>query len=177
MIVIHPQDPSTAFLTALYEGRSDVDARLDEQTPNSQLMKSLRGARNVMMLGHGYKDGLYAFPLSDSARLRRIINANHVQFLRDKTCIGIWCYASHFATRYHLRGLFSGMIISEMQEATQNGVPTTEYELEQESHKFAERLRFCLDHYPLSEVPARFRLMDDVHSPLTEFNYQRLFFF
>ena len=177
MIVIHPKDPSTAFLTALYEGRNDVVERLDERTPNSQLMKSLKGTNEVMMLGHGYKDGLYALPITSGPKPRKIINASHVQFLRDKTCIGIWCCARNFAERYRLNGLFSGMIISEMQEAAQENISTTEQELEQENRKFAERLRFCLDHFPLCDVPAQFQLMDDVHSPLTEYNYQRLFFF
>ena len=46
-----------------------------------------------------------------------------------------------------------------------------------ENKKFAERLRDCINSYPLPQVPAKMAELDDVHSPLTEFNYSRLYYF
>ena len=60
----------------------------------------------------------------------------HVQFLRDKACIGIWCYANKFAEKYRIHGLFSGMIISGLQEAIDLGVPATKEEIDMEIEKF-----------------------------------------
>ena len=62
----------------------------------------------------------------------RMVNSSHVQFLRDKTCIGIWCKADQFAKDYKLHGLFSGMIISEMYEAIKEHITTTQEEIDRE---------------------------------------------
>ena len=37
--------------------------------------------------------------------------------LRRHPVIGIWCHANLFAERFRLHDLFSGMVISEMEEA------------------------------------------------------------
>ena len=100
-----------------------------------------------------------------------------MQFLRDKTCIGIWCHADQFAQRYQLHGLFSGMIISELQEAIDYGIEVTKDEIDREMVKFAQRLRHCIDNYDLEEVPMRMKELDDVKSALTTFNYDRLYYY
>ena len=41
----------------------------------------------------------------------------------------------------------------------------------------AGRLKFCIERYELQEVPARMLELDDVHSSLTEFNYNNLYYY
>ena len=108
---------------------------------------------------------------------RLLVDSGHVQFLRGKPCIGIWCYANGFAKQYKLRGLFSGMIISELHEAEENNIPTSKEEVDVEMEKFVLRLRYCIETEELQDVPARMLELDDAHSPLTEFNYKNLFFY
>ena len=67
------------------------------------------------------------------------------------------------------------MIISEMDEAALYGVPTTQNELVEELDKFARRLTFCIDHYGFEEIPFQMKALDDKQTPLTRFNYERLF--
>ena len=67
------------------------------------------------------------------------------------------------------------MIISEMDEAALYGIPTTQKELVEELDKFARRLTFCINHYELEETPSQMKALDDKQSPLTSFNYERLF--
>lgn len=77
----------------------------------------------------------------------------------------------------HLHRLFTGMIISELSEAVAEGIETTEEEIERENHKFVSRLRSLLnDEIPLCEIPMRMLALDDIHSPLTRFNYQRIYY-
>lgn len=176
MIVIHAKDPTTQFLSQLYSGREDVSMRIDERATTSEVMRAIRSDDTIMMLGHGNEWGVFSKPDKKGRYTRHLVGYRNVDFLRGKTCIGIWCHANKFAERYGLQGLFTGMIISELQEANDNDVPTTQEELTRENEKFARRLRYCLDHYPLNEIPERMRAMDDVHSPLTEFNYARIYF-
>jgi hypothetical protein len=100
-----------------------------------------------------------------------------VQFLRDKTCIGIWCYANKFTEKYKLHGLFSGMIISELQEAIDLGVAATKEEIDKEMEKFTIRLKDCIETYGLEQTPFRMKEYDDVQSELTKFNYSNLYYY
>ena len=176
MLIIHANDPTTAFLSTMYADRTDINGRIDEHSTNGEIIHALRKNDRIMMLGHGSDDALFALP-DKHGRFRPLIYNRHVEFLRGKECIGIWCHADEFATRYHLDGLFSGMIISELSEAKDCEIETTAEELERENKKFAERLRDCINSYPLPQVPAKMAELDDVHSPLTEFNYSRLYYF
>ena len=175
MTVIHTTDPTTQALKHLYEGREDAARRLTETATNAEVVHAIAEADALMMLGHGNEYGLFSNPNTHGEYERLLVSGRHVEFLRGKLCIGIWCRAEEFARRYGLHGLFSGMIISEMDEAALYGITTTQGELVEELDKFAQRLTFCIDHYKLEEIPSRMKALDDKHSPLTCFNYERLF--
>ena len=176
MTVIHATDPTTQVLSHLYQQRKNVAPRITESNTNGDIQRAIRGDEVIMMLGHGTKHGLFSVPNKNGKYERLLITDRHVQFLRDKTCIGIWCYANEFAERYGLHGLFSGMIISELQEAVDNGINTTKEEIDREMLTFTLRLRDCIDRYGLHEVPIRMRALDDVKSELTRFNYNNLYY-
>ena len=98
--------------------------------------------------------------------------------LREMVVIlGIWCYANKFAEKYKLHGLFSGMIISELQEAIDLGVPATKDEINREMEKSTIRLKDCMDTYGLEQIPLRMKESDDVQSALTKFNYGNLYYY
>ena len=177
MTIIHANDPTTRFLSVLYETRNDISAHITEANTKSEVQRAIRADDTIMMLGHGDGGGLYSVPDKNGIFRRLLINSDFVQFLRDKTCIGIWCHANAFAHDYHLHGLFSGMIISELYEAEIKEVTTTQEELNRESLKFALRLKDCIDRYPLREIPQRMKELDDVKSELTTFNYNNLHYF
>ena len=177
MLVIHANDPTTRVLSRLYESREDFYMRLDEHSSNTTVIRTIKDADNVMMLGHGNEIGLFSIPDKKGHYCRLLVDSGHVQFLREKVCVGIWCYANEFARQYRLHGLFSGMIISELHEAKENNIPTTKEEIDAEMEKFADRLKFCIETYELHEVPESMLKLDDVHSPLTEFNYKNLYYY
>ena len=173
MTIIHANDPTTKFLSQLYETREDVSAHIDESSTNAHVRNAIRRDSTIMMLGHGNEHGLFSKPNKKGKYDRLLVTDRHVQFLRGKTCIGIWCHADQFAKNYGLHGLFSGMIISEMQEAIDWNIHTTQEEME----KFASRLRDCIAQYGLQDTPLKMKELDDVKSELTTFNYSRLYYF
>ena len=175
MIVIHANDPTTRFLSQLYEKREDVTCRIAETSTNAQVLRAIREADTIMMLGHGNEYGLFSKPNKNGKFERLLITDRHVEFLRGKICIGIWCHADKFAKPYGLTGLFTGMIVSESQEASDLDILSTKEEIDRENVKFASRLRYCLDNYALEEIPARMKAMDDVQSDLTRFNYGNVY--
>ena len=177
MTVIHANDPTTKVLSQLYEQRKDITERITEMSTNGALQRAIREDDVIMMLGHGNEYGLFSKPDKNGDYRRFLITDRHVQFLRDKTCIGIWCYANKFAEKYKLHGLFSGMIISELQEAIDLGVPATKDEIDREMEKFTIRLKDCIETYGQEQTPLRMKELDDVQSALTKFNYGNLYYY
>ena len=177
MTIIHANDPTTQFLSLLYNQREDIKVHITQKNTNMDVIRAIRNDDTIMMLGHGCRAGLGTIIKKNGIFERLIVNSGHVQFLRDKTCIGIWCYADVFAHDYKLHGLFSGMIISELHEATEKNVTTTKEEIDREMIKFATRLRDCINQYGLQDTPARMKELDDVKSELTLFNYNNLYYY
>ena len=177
MVVVHANDPTTKFLSLLYEQRQDVCAHITETSTNGAVQRAISGDDTIMMLGHGNQYGLFSKPNKNGEYKRFLITDRHVQFLRERTCIGIWCHADKFAEHYGLHGLFSGMIISEVQEAADYNIPATEEEIYAEREKFALRLKFCIETYGLSATPERIKELDDTKSPLTLFNFGNLHYY
>lgn len=177
MTVIHATDPTTQVLSLLYQQREDMRMLITERNTSSDVQRAIRADDVVMMLGHGNEYGLFSKPDKNGDYRRFLITDRHVQFLRDKSCIGIWCYANKFAEKYKLHGLFSGMIISELQEAIDLGIPATKEEIDKEMEKFTIRLKDCIETYGLEKTPLRMKELDDVQSALTKFNYDKLYYY
>ena len=107
-----------------------------------------------------------------------IVGHAHAYHLRKHggNIVAVWCNAYLFARAEGLHGLFTGMIVSEINEALLYQVETTQEELDRENVKLARRLRALLDEgIPLSGIPKRMLAMDDVRSPLTTFNYRKFY--
>ena len=69
------------------------------------------------------------------------------------------------------------MIISEVQEAVDNQIEASKEEVDHEMELFTQRLKYCIEHYELKDVPSKMLELDNKHSQLTKFNYSRLFYY
>ena len=181
MLVIHPKDKTTAMLSALYDGL-EAQVVADYRTTNEmgRLLHHVSTQERIMLLGHGSDKGLF-FRADDSKDEfdKIIVSHSHAYHLRKHggNIVAVWCNADQFARAEGLHGLFTGMIVSELNEALLYQVKTTQEELNRENVKLARRLRALIDErIPLSEIPKRMLAMDDVHSPLTTFNYKNFYY-
>ena len=76
----------------------------------------------------------------------------------------------------HLHGLFSGMIVSEMNEAQEYNIACSQEDLDRENSNLAERLRALFgDGVPSQQIPSRLAAMDAARTQLTMFNYNNFF--
>ena len=136
----------------------------------TELLENSR--RDVVIFGHGTEYGVFSHDFGDY-----LISDFDAELLSNRRVIGIWCFANKFADKYKLHGLFSGMIISELHEAIENKIPATKEEIDAEMDKFTLRLKYCIENYPLNEVPQRMLELDDTKSELTRFNYGNLVYY
>lgn len=123
-LVIHPSDPSTDCLKAIYENRDWTVIRDFDASPEyiaGQIGKHDR----VVLLGHGTSEGLMAgsmVPLPSGEEVffqftHYIVSKSEAPLLKGKETISIWCHSDAFFRKYQAgTGLHTGMIISEVGE-------------------------------------------------------------
>ncbi|MBQ0007927.1 MAG: hypothetical protein KBT40_04340 [bacterium] len=181
-LIIHPKDSSTDFLKSIYKGLDEVELYTRHLTSKkvNRLFHHCPETSQIILLGHGVEKGLLCHVQKDNECYDTIIVGHpHVYFLRNHhNTVGIFCNADKFAHAEGLHGLFTGMIISELQEAEMFEIKTSKEEIDTENVKLALRVRQLLDEgCPLREFPKRMSELDDIHSELTEFNYSHFYYF
>ena len=129
-LIIHPHDPSTLFLKTIYESIPNKTL-VDGFVTKDELWSMVDSHDRVMMMGHGSPLGLFSvgqfYGVHPSGY---IIDHTFVELLRKKTNnVFIWCNADIFVERFELEGFYTGMFISEVDEATYCGVFGTDQEL------------------------------------------------
>lgn len=132
ILVIHPTDNTTDFLKVVYQ---NLDCTVvNHNTSDYMLREAIQMHDTIIMLGHGFHGGLFGHG-------KVVINSTHVDILKNKKLVGIWCFANEFFERHGLLGIYSDMIISEMDEAMAFGVDCTYDEINQSNLQFALAVR------------------------------------
>ena len=162
-LVIHPHDPTTDFLSEIYAGRDWTVIR--ENVSRKVLTDAIKEHDHIIMLGHGTPYGLLGFE-------RMYIDSLYIYLLKEKECTCIWCNADEFVQKYKLKGLHTGMFISEVGEAYDFCVPATLKEIWNSNRMFASAVRKALiSEEPLSVLKAMYEETND----LTMFNKERMY--
>ena len=178
MLVVHPFDPSTEFLDVLYDCQEGIRRLRGEESRNQlgSILYHLPHGESVMLLGHGSQSGLFR-PEDGGNGL--YVGKSFAYTLRRHLVIGVFCHANLFAESIKLHGLFSGMIVSELEEALEYGIPTTARELERENRIFAKTLAgFLHAEVPYREIPTLMRASVGDEAPeVRKYNYNSLYFF
>lgn len=112
-LVIHPYDITTKFLSAIYADRDWTI--VTDNISTKELKELIKSHDRIIMMGHGTEKGLVI--MLGKYGYRFIINSELVYLLRDKECVCIWCNADIFVNKFGLKGFYTGMIISEFEEA------------------------------------------------------------
>jgi hypothetical protein len=130
-LVIHPYDPTTIFLEQVYEGKDWTI--ITENASKRLIFESLKSHDRIIMMGHGTPNGLLGYG-------RFIIDPKWVYLLREKYTVSIWCNADEFVLKYDLKGFYTGMIISELQEANYLNVPANIAEIDESNVLFTDTI-------------------------------------
>jgi len=139
-LVIHPEDPTTDFLKPIYSNIENAIVLRKDYTKD-QVRQMIEDSNRIIMLGHGSPDGLFSVGRFDGCVNGYLIDETMVAALGGKkNNIYIWCDANQFVEKYHLRGFYSGMFISEYYEANYYRVyaDRNKKEIEQSNALFAE---------------------------------------
>lgn len=135
-LVIHPKDNTTDFLTEIYSDKNWTV--INANTSKKILKEQIKTHDRIVMLGHGTQFGLIGYN-------KLVIDSSWVYLLRDKECVCIWCNADLFVAKYGLKGFYTGMIISEYEEALDYAIQTNTDEILQSNFLFAEAVKKSVD--------------------------------
>jgi hypothetical protein len=107
-----------------------------------------------------------------------IIGHSTVPLLENKECIFIWCNADKFVERYNLKGLYSGMFISEVGEANYCGLPGTPQDVVNESNDYFAKELGSVSEKSLDEIYHHIKYNYGVLAKdniIAEYNHTRLY--
>jgi hypothetical protein len=132
-LIIHPEDPSTSFLDIVYKDIPNKTVITGGCT-KGDVQQLIREHDRVMMMGHGTPGGLFSVGQFQNSN-GYIIDYNTAPILNLKdNSVFIWCNADKYVETFGLKGFYSGMFISEVEEADYCGIPGTDQELIDESN-------------------------------------------
>ena len=143
-LVIHPKDTSTDFLYDIYENHKDWNLIDNCNISDEDLANEIKQYDRIIMLGHGCGVGLLNM-MAD--HIRCVSGENHAPLLREKkNNVYIWCNSDEFVKKHNLKNCFyTGMIISETEEANMFNIKTTPYEIEESNVLFAKAIKNNID--------------------------------
>jgi len=140
-LIIHPDDRSTDFLRGIYRHLKDATVVVSDVS-QTRLHKLIHSHDQIVMLGHGSPSGL--FNVAGVGDKFFTIGGAEADMLRDKQCIFIWCHADQYVRKHGLRGLSSGMFISEVSEARYCQVSGNQEQVDHSNEVFARALGAAL---------------------------------
>ena len=175
MIVIHVDTmKDTAHLKRLYEGLDNITLLYNESREKVEEVLKTSDDKLVMCLGHGSPFGLFGRGWQGY-----VIDKYNAHLLKNKTVIGIWCYASEFADANKLSGYFTSMFISNMGEALCHGFPNnTEEDIYNEIDFFCDQIRGFIQNG--TEMSCWVQILQEVchkEKDFVRFNYEAMAYF
>lgn len=162
-LVIHPEDESTDFLENIY---SNIECTVigDEFIDDEYLRELIEDHDRIIMLGHGCPSGLFG-------GYGMIIDESHVPLLIKKEVVAIWCNADQFIKKYNLKGYYTGMFISEVQEASIYGIIANQRDIDRSNYLFATLACMYLESDMMMNIKEKY----DTKCPVVDFNRNRLY--
>jgi len=176
-LVIHPKDPSTKFLEPIYKSIKNKKVVSGDYS-STRIREMIIRYDRVIMMGHGTSNGLFSvgqFP--DQAIY--VIDHTFADLLREKqNSVYIWCNADEFVESYKLSGFYTGMFISELNEAffcDVNGVLDSEIEI---SNRLFSEIAGRYIHLPAKAMLEKVKVEYGkiiANNKVAEYNWKRLF--
>lgn len=170
-LVIHPKDSSTDFLSVIYADKKHWTIINDPNVSSKVLKEQIQSHDRIVMLGHGTGQGLIA--MKNRYDFRHIISPAWVYLLRDKICVYIWCNADVFVKKYELKGFYTGMIISESDEANMYHIRSEQKDINESNVLFADSMAKSIDSAKmLTEMKSKY---NSEINPIIIFNQKNLY--
>jgi hypothetical protein len=176
-LIVHPEDPSTSFLSQIYAPLPNTTV-VQSGVTKSELRSLLESHDRILMLGHGSLYGLLNPGQSSDAGLYIIDDLMVLPLKSKRNNIFIWCYAGKFVQKHGLSGLYTGMFINEVREARSYCFENIDENLIGQSN---ERFSWIVSKYLNQPIEVLFQKILYEYgllartNPIAKFNLERLY--
>ena len=154
-------DEDTRVLSNIWKHYNNAKVLNAFDSTYNEIKEAVSNESDILILcGHGSGEGLFGTTPLDMESGCFAIDANMVPFIKAEYVIGVWCHAKDFAKKYHVRGFFTSMYISNRsealfylhEEATVSNVEITKSEI-----KFCDTLNYLIatELYNIKNWPKR----------------------
>ena len=177
-LIIHPKDPTTRFLCGIYDTIPNKTV-IDSGITKDQLRKKIDEHDWILMMGHGSPVGLFSVGWFPGA-YPYIVDDSMAEILQDKITIFIWCNADKFVQQNTFYGFYTGMFISEVDEAIHYNfwnLDNLEHFIKESNYGFSSIVAKHIDEGLFDmykNVVAGYGLIAK-HNPIARFNLDRLY--
>jgi hypothetical protein len=176
-LVIHPKDYSTTFLKRIYDPLEKLTLVTGGFT-KSGINRVIGEHSRVFLLGHGSPAGLMSVGQFrvDSPYVIDDTHANLFSVQSDN--LYIWCNADLYVKRHGLRGVYSGMFISEVSEAVACGLKgISQRQVTESNNCFGDIMGECIH---MNKTEMYDTLMKSYErlarvNPVARYNHDRLY--
>jgi hypothetical protein len=164
-LVIHPEDPTTEFLSVIYDGKG-YTVITDRHIKLSEVLDAVRNHDRIMMMGHGTPHGLIGYS-------HIFMDKDFIKLLQTKDCVCIWCNADVYVLQQGIKGFYTGMFISEVREAEWFGIDTKQEDIDYSNNLFVYLMKDMIESPNiLNEIKSSY--IGDC--PIINFNNERLYY-
>lgn len=173
-LVIHPFDRTTHFLKPIYESIPHKTVITGGYTI-AEVESLILSHKRIIMLGHGSPNGLFSVGQFEGSN-GYIVDFKTAELLRDKQNIYVWCHANQFVEKHNLKGLYSGMFVSEVGEALVYSLKGDKRLIEESNNTFAFMLGSVINE-PMSkmydEIKSQYGWLAE-RNEIAKYNHERL---
>jgi hypothetical protein len=167
-LIVHPRDVTT---NVFYKAYRFLNCDILRDSNIGKLNKLIAENDRIVFLGHGNRYGLYKTPINGLL----LFSDKHVDLVKDKECIYIWCYADDFTRRNNLSGFCTGMVISDFEEANDYCINASLAEIEASNINFANALSKVIV-AKNTEMEDTFKQYFEVKNAVDKFNLNSVFY-
>jgi hypothetical protein len=176
-LIIHPEDESTAFVKDVYKDIA-YDTLIEKDLTKGQIIDQIVLHDKIIMIGHGGPEGMFSvgkFPVTWGY----VIDESFVPYFKQKKeCLYLWCNADKFVQKHKLKGFYSGMFISELNETYFCGVEANQKQMDEANEFFCETFQ----KYLTKDMQEAYNHVKGVYknkakdNPIIDYNSKKLYY-
>lgn len=166
-------DPDTQVLANIWKNFSKAKVLNTFEASRYEIQKAIAEEKDLLiMCGHGSGEGLFG-------KYFFAVDSTDVPNIKAQYVIGVWCHAKDFAKKYHVRGFFTSMYISNRSEALfelHGDVTITNEEITESETKFCNVLNNLIanDLRGIRDWPKKILEILPPENEVEEFNHTAL---
>lgn len=166
-------DDDTRVLAGIWKNFTNAKVLDAFKEDHKTIQKAVSEEEDLLILcGHGSGEGLFG-------RDGYALYSADVPFIHAQYVIGVWCHAKDFAKKYHVKGFFTSMYISNMSEAVFNirgEVTVSSADITESEVKFCKVLNYLISNelYNIKKWPERVLEIFPPSNEVEEFNHNAL---